>query len=78
MKTSASSKKFFSPRAVNLLLLDMGVNLLLLTFGQKVLDISDLAGFNSHRADVTNEIHTRCHSRAKVDPNPAVMFPFES
>jgi hypothetical protein len=47
MKTFASSKKFFYPRAVNLLLPDMGANLLLLTFDQKVLDIGGLAGFNS-------------------------------
>jgi hypothetical protein len=39
--------------AFTLLLPDMRANLLLLTFGQKVLDISDLAGFNSRGADVT-------------------------
>jgi hypothetical protein len=59
-------QKVFLSAAVALLLPDICAYLLLLTFGQKVLNICGLAGFNPCAADGPNEIHTRCHRRAKV------------
>jgi hypothetical protein len=46
-------QKFLPPKAVTLLLPDMRADLLLLTFGQKVLDIGGFAGFNLQGADLT-------------------------
>jgi len=47
------NQKVLLPGAITFLLPDMRADLLLLTFGQKVLDISGFTGFNLQGADLT-------------------------